>query len=119
MPHFLALGPIYFLSGVLYFAGLTTAAITRSERYHEFYAVFRPKLFSLDSAMLERFAKTCSRTDRRKVGQILAAGHELCSAPRALSFLKPGATPQDLNTGLAGAEGRDSNALGTILAAAS
>ena len=40
VPHFLALGPAYFISGVLYFAGLMTAAITRSERYHEFYAVF-------------------------------------------------------------------------------
>jgi hypothetical protein len=40
LPHFLALGPIYFVSGVLYFAGLITAAVTRNERYHEFYAVF-------------------------------------------------------------------------------
>ena len=40
IPHFLGLGPIYFLSNTLYFAGLTTAAITRNERYHEFYAVF-------------------------------------------------------------------------------
>jgi len=40
VPHFLALGPVYFASGVLYFAGLVTAAITRNERYHEFYAVF-------------------------------------------------------------------------------
>ena len=40
VPHFLALGPVYFLSGVLYIAGLVTAAITRNERYHEFYAVF-------------------------------------------------------------------------------
>jgi hypothetical protein len=39
-PHFLALGPIYFASGLLYFAGLVTAAITRNERSHEFYAVF-------------------------------------------------------------------------------
>ena len=38
--HFLALGPVYFVSGLLYFAGLLTAAITRNERYHEFYAVF-------------------------------------------------------------------------------
>ena len=29
-----------FASGLLYFAGLVTAAITRNERYHEFYAVF-------------------------------------------------------------------------------
>jgi hypothetical protein len=36
----LALGPVYFASGLLYFAGLVTAAITRNERYHEFYAVF-------------------------------------------------------------------------------
>jgi len=40
IPHFLGLGAIYFLSNTLYFAGLTTAAITRNERYHEFYAVF-------------------------------------------------------------------------------
>src|SRR5205814_10608437 len=38
--HFLALGPQYFISNALYFAGLTTAAITRNERYHEFYAIF-------------------------------------------------------------------------------
>ena len=30
VPHFLALGPAYFASGVLYFAGLMTAAITRN-----------------------------------------------------------------------------------------
>jgi hypothetical protein len=40
VPHLLSLGPIYFLSGVLYFAGLLTAAVTRNERYHEFYAIF-------------------------------------------------------------------------------
>ena len=40
IPHFLALGPVYFISNTIYFAGLTTAAITRNERYHEFYAVF-------------------------------------------------------------------------------
>ena len=40
VPHFLALGPAYFISSTLYFAGLITAAITRNERYHEFYAVF-------------------------------------------------------------------------------
>ncbi|HZR05044.1 MAG TPA: hypothetical protein VFA61_04375 [Candidatus Udaeobacter sp.] len=40
VPHFLTLGPIYFISNALYFVGLTTAAITRNERYHEFYAIF-------------------------------------------------------------------------------
>jgi len=40
VPHFLALGPTYFVSSALYFAGLMTAAITRNEHYHEFYAVF-------------------------------------------------------------------------------
>jgi hypothetical protein len=40
VPHFLGLGPIYFFSNLLYFAGLVTAAITRNERYHEFYTVF-------------------------------------------------------------------------------
>lgn len=40
VPHFLALGPVYFISNALYFAGLTAAAITRNERYHECYAVF-------------------------------------------------------------------------------
>jgi hypothetical protein len=33
-------GPIYYASNLLYFAGLTTAAITRNERYHELYAIF-------------------------------------------------------------------------------
>jgi hypothetical protein len=40
VPHFLGLGPQYFISNALYLAGLITAAITRNERYHEFYAVF-------------------------------------------------------------------------------
>lgn len=40
LPHFLSLGPIYFVSGSVYFAGLLIAAITSSRRYHEFYAVF-------------------------------------------------------------------------------
>jgi hypothetical protein len=40
VPHFLALGPIYFVSSALYFAGLVAAAIMRNERYHECYAVF-------------------------------------------------------------------------------
>jgi hypothetical protein len=39
IPHFLALGPLYLISNTLYFAGLVTAAITRNERYHQFYAV--------------------------------------------------------------------------------
>jgi hypothetical protein len=38
--HFLELGPQYTASAVLYFAGLVAAAITRNERYHQFYAVF-------------------------------------------------------------------------------
>src|SRR5467141_5098277 len=32
VPHFLTLGPAYFISSVLYFAGLLAAAITRNER---------------------------------------------------------------------------------------
>lgn len=40
VPHFLALGPQYFISFLLYFPGLVTAAITRNKRYHAFYAVF-------------------------------------------------------------------------------
>ena len=40
VPHFLQLGPQYIVSTLLYFAGLTTAAMTRNERYHQFYAVF-------------------------------------------------------------------------------
>jgi hypothetical protein len=46
--HFLSLGPAYFFSGVLYFTGLMTAAITRNERYHHFYAVF----FLLQTAVI-------------------------------------------------------------------
>jgi hypothetical protein len=47
-PHFLALGPAYFIGRIVYFAELVTAAITRNERYHEFYAVF----FLLQTAVM-------------------------------------------------------------------
>ena len=40
IPHFLELGPQYVISSSIYFAGLATAAITRNERYHQFFAVF-------------------------------------------------------------------------------
>ncbi len=40
VPHFLGLGPQYFVSSFLYVSGLTTAAITQNERYHQFYAIF-------------------------------------------------------------------------------
>ena len=40
IPHFFQLGPPYMVSSVLFFAGMLTAAITRNERYHEFYAIF-------------------------------------------------------------------------------
>ena len=40
IPHFLGLGPQYFISSILYLAGLVTAAITRNERYHQSYAIF-------------------------------------------------------------------------------
>ena len=39
IPHFLALGPLYFISGGLFFTGLATAAMTRNERYHQCYAL--------------------------------------------------------------------------------
>jgi hypothetical protein len=39
-PHFLQLGPRYYISSLVYFAGMMTAAITRNERYHQFYAIF-------------------------------------------------------------------------------
>ena len=40
IPHFFDLGPQYIVSSSLYFAGLVTAAITRNERCHQFYAIF-------------------------------------------------------------------------------
>ncbi len=40
IPHFLELGPQYVISSSIYFAGLATAAITRNERYHQFFAIF-------------------------------------------------------------------------------
>lgn len=39
IPNF-ELGPEYFVSNSLFFAGLVTAAITRNERCHQFYAIF-------------------------------------------------------------------------------
>lgn len=38
--HFFELGPAYMISMTLFLAGVTTAAITRNERYHQFYALF-------------------------------------------------------------------------------
>ena len=40
IPHLLELGTQYYVSQSLYFVGVVTAAITRNERYHQFYAVF-------------------------------------------------------------------------------
>lgn len=40
IPHFLSLGVPYFLSSLLFFVGLVTAAITRNERYHQIYSIF-------------------------------------------------------------------------------
>jgi hypothetical protein len=40
VPHFLEQGPQYVVSSALFLVGLTTAAITRNEKYHKFYAVF-------------------------------------------------------------------------------
>ena len=40
VPHFLELGPPYMISITLFLTGVTTAAITRNERFHKFYAVF-------------------------------------------------------------------------------
>jgi len=38
--HFFELGPAYMISMTLFLAGVTTAAITRNEPYHQFYALF-------------------------------------------------------------------------------
>jgi hypothetical protein len=40
VPHFLQQGPQYIVSTALFLAGLIIAAITRNERYHQFYAIF-------------------------------------------------------------------------------
>jgi hypothetical protein len=40
IPHFIELGPQYIVSGLLYFTGMVTAAITHNERYHQFFAIF-------------------------------------------------------------------------------
>ncbi|HET9368395.1 MAG TPA: hypothetical protein VFO22_10015 [Candidatus Udaeobacter sp.] len=40
VPHFIELGTQYMISGIVYFAGMVTAAITPNERYHQFYAIF-------------------------------------------------------------------------------
>jgi len=40
LPHFLELGIPYMVIVVLSLIGLTTAACTRNERFHQFYAIF-------------------------------------------------------------------------------
>jgi hypothetical protein len=59
VPHFLALGPIYFVSSVFYFAGLITAAITSNDRYHQFYAVFFLLQTTVGSLLI--FKRLCRR----------------------------------------------------------
>ncbi len=38
--HFLELGPPYMISMTLFLTGITIGAITRNERYHQFYSLF-------------------------------------------------------------------------------
>jgi hypothetical protein len=40
VPHFLELGLLYNISAILQITGLTIAAITRNELYHQFFAIF-------------------------------------------------------------------------------
>jgi hypothetical protein len=40
IPHFLDQGPQYIVSSICYLTGLTIAAFTRNERFHQVYAVF-------------------------------------------------------------------------------
>jgi hypothetical protein len=40
IPHLIEQGPQYILSTTVFFIGLTIAAITRNERYHQFYCIF-------------------------------------------------------------------------------
>lgn len=40
VPHLLSLGPQYIVSTLLFSAGTITAAVTRNQPYHQFYAVF-------------------------------------------------------------------------------
>jgi hypothetical protein len=40
IPHFLEQGLRYDISATLQFVGLTIAAITRNERYHQFFAIY-------------------------------------------------------------------------------
>jgi hypothetical protein len=40
LPHFIEQGPRYFISTAVFFIGLTIAAVTRNERFHQVYAIF-------------------------------------------------------------------------------
>jgi hypothetical protein len=40
VPHFLEQGPPYVVSTTVFIVGMTIAAITKNERYHQFYALF-------------------------------------------------------------------------------
>jgi len=54
IPHLLELGPQYIVSMVFYLGGLTVAAITKNERYHQFYAIFFLIVTILNSVALFR-----------------------------------------------------------------
>jgi hypothetical protein len=51
LPHFLGQGPQYVISTALFVVGLTIAAITRNQRYHQFYCIF-----FLSQTMMASFA---------------------------------------------------------------
>jgi hypothetical protein len=40
VPHFLAQGPQYIVSSTIYLTGLTIAAFTRNEHFHQVYGIF-------------------------------------------------------------------------------
>jgi hypothetical protein len=62
VPHFLGQGPQYIARSALYLTGLTTAAITRNERYHQFYAIFFSCRPSLSASLF--FTRLCKRKGR-------------------------------------------------------
>lgn len=39
VPHLIEQGPQYIVSTTFFFIGLTIAAVTRNERYHQFYCI--------------------------------------------------------------------------------
>jgi hypothetical protein len=72
VPHLFGLGLPYLVSMTFFLAGLTTAAVTRNERYHQFYAIFFLVQTVVISFSFSHAGVSSADTNRRAIADALA-----------------------------------------------